>query len=62
MDAICVCVCVCKKNISAVYFSKIFCALFQDEFHTFESPITLFSGDADVVPMKRDADTTWLST
>ncbi len=55
MDAICVCVCVCKKNISAVYFSKIFC-------DTFESPITLFSGDADVVPMKRDADTTWLST
>ncbi len=49
---ICVCVLV-KKHFCCLFLQNILCT-FQDEFHTFESPITLFSGDADVVPMKRD--------
>lgn len=30
---------------------------FQDIFHTFERSLTLFSGDSNVVPINRDADT-----
>lgn len=53
MDAICV-----WEKTFLLFISPECSVHFQDEFHTFESPITLFSGDADVVPMKRDADTT----
>lgn len=52
-----ICVCACLEK-ALLFVSPEYSVHFQDEFHTFESPLTLFSGDADVVPMKRDADTT----
>lgn len=53
MDAICY-----TFFFLALLFILPECSMhFQDNFHTFERSLTLFSEDSNVVPMKRDADT-----